>query len=165
MTTTQFLRGSVVLCDFPFVERPHQRGSSEHFCLFVHAEVEGDRNLVAVCYGTSRLDEKMLSAHRSGAIFSVPKSLIKISSGFMPGDVAHFVCDHVALIPESWINDRFKARLDFMRADVRQNDPARARMFAAFEKVEPLMQLAAIQAVEHKRTTGLLGLPPGRSLR
>lgn len=164
MTTTQFLRGSVVLCDFPYVDRPDQRGPSEHFCLFVHAEVEGDRSLVAVCYGTSRLDQKMLAAHSSGAVFSVPRQFIKVSSGHLPCDVAHFVCDHVALIPER-INARFKARLDFMRADVRQNDPARQRLFAAFERVEPLMQLAALEAVEHKRTTGRLGLPPGKSLR
>lgn len=164
MTTTQYLRGSVVLCDFPFVERPDQRGSSEHFCLVVHAEEEDGRKLVAVCYGTSRLDEKMLASH-GGAILSVPSRFIKISRGKVPGDVAHFVCDHVALIPESWINDRFTGRLDFIRADARQSDPVRQRLYQAFERFESLMQVAALQAVEHKRITGKVGLPPGKSLR
>lgn len=164
MATAQYLRGQVVLADFPFHEKPHQRGPKQHFCLVIDTVEIQDSRLVAVCYGTSRMDDNMLASH-GGGVLSIPKVFVKIRSGFMEAAVAHFILNRVALIPEGWIDTRFNARLDFMRAEARQNDPTRERLYRAFVACEPVMQMAALQATMHTQQTGLIGLPPGKTFR
>lgn len=165
MTPAQYARGQVALVDFPFVERPTERGPKSHFCLVIRAvETQASERLVAVCYGTSRLDEKLLSA-QGGAVLSIPSQFIKVTSGFLPGEVAHFVLAHVALVPESWIDNRLAARLDFMRVESRTNDSTRQRLYQGFVAAEPIMKMAALQAIDHWETTGNIGLPPGKALR
>jgi len=164
MSTTQYLRGSVILCDFPYQTSPNQRGPSEHFALFVEAFEDQGKRYVAACYGTSRLDDELLAVH-GGAILSIPTQFIRITSGKMPQGVGHFVCDYVAIIPEEWINVRFAGRLDFMRSESRKNDLLRNRLFGAFERFEPIMQLGAVEAAKHMKLTGQVGLPAGKKLR
>lgn len=160
----QFLRGAVVLCSFPFTERPNDQISKQHFCLVVDDVEHEGNHLVAVCYGTSRLDEDLLRTH-AGGVLSVPRRCMRIAQGFMSCDVSHFVLDHVALIPRHWIDDRFVARLDFMRLEKRQNDPFRCRLYAAFQVAEPIMLMAATEAARHYKATGRVGLPSGKRLR
>lgn len=164
MTNAQFLRGQVVLAGFPTFERPDAPAAKLHFCLVVDTVDLGQERLIAVAYGTSKLDEELLETH-SGAVLSIPTSHIKIGRGFMSGEVAHFVLSHVALIPQEWIDTSFAARFDFMRPEARQNDPIRRRLYNAFVAAEPIMQSAALQAARHTEQTGCLGLPPGKLLR
>ena len=165
MTAAQYARGRVALVDFPFVERPTQRGPKAHFCLVIDTvERPGLERLIAVCYGTSRLDDDLLSS-QGGAVLSIPSRFIKVSAGFMAGEVAHFVLAHVALVPESWLDMRLVARLDFMRAETRTNDSIRQRLYQAFVGAEPIMQMAALQAINYWEESGNIGLPPGKVLR
>lgn len=164
MSPTQYLRGTVVLCSFPFQDKPSERGPHPHFCLVIDTVEDRGEKLVAVCYGTSRLDDALV-ASQGGAVLSVPSRFIKVKSGFIPGQVMHLVLGHVALIPESWIDTRFSGRLDFIRAESRQADPTRQRLYQSFSAYEPIMQVAAVQAALHRRATGLPGLPPGKQLR
>lgn len=162
MTAPQLLRGSVLCARFPYDAEPHRPGATFHFCLFIdHIVVEG-LALVAVCYGTSRLDEQLLAAHQ-GAVFSVASEFVR---GDRPhGPVTHFVADHVAVLREEWIKGSFKARLDFIRAEQRQHDKRRQRLFEQFCALEPTMQDAALDALGSYEQTGLLGLPPHKRLR
>ncbi|MBK6616318.1 hypothetical protein [Ottowia sp.] len=164
MTAAQYSRGQVVLADFPFTERPHERGPRQHFCLVIDTVESQEERLIAICYGTSRLDDDLLAAH-GGGVLSIPRAFMKIRSGFMDEVVGHFVLDHVALVPESWLDPRFSARLDFMREEARKNDPIRERLFKAFVACEPVMQMAALQAALHTQETGRIGLPPGKTIR
>lgn len=103
MTAAQYSRGQVVLADFPFTERPHERGPRQHFCLVIDTVESQEERLIAICYGTSRLDDDLLAAH-GGGVLSIPRAFMKIRSGFMDEVVGHFVLDHVALVPESWLD-------------------------------------------------------------
>jgi hypothetical protein len=164
MAPAQYSRGQVVLADFPYSEWPARRGDKQHFCLVIDTVESQDVRLVAVCYGTSRLDEDLLAAH-GGCVLSIPRPFVKVRSGFMNSSVMHLVLDHVALIPEDWIDQRFMARLDFMREDIRKNDPYRERLYKAFVAAEPVMQMSALQAVLYTQESGLIGLPPRKVLR
>lgn len=161
MPTPNLVRGAVLKCSFPYDSAPTQPGPLPHYCLYIDSvEVEGSR-YVAVCYGTSRLDEELLRAH-SGAVLSVASQFIK---GDMPSGVAHFVCNHVAAIPEAWIYGNFVARLDFIRAERRRTDQRRQRLYEAFEAVEDVMERAALDVLNHFTSTGRIGLPSGTTLR
>jgi hypothetical protein len=161
MASSNLVRGSVVKCQFPYVERPHSPGPKPHYCLFIDSlDVNSDK-LVAVCYGTSRLDDDLIGRH-NGAILSVDNALIKGSP--MPGRVAHFACSRVAVIRQSWIYTNFNARLDFIRPE-RRFDALRARMFELYERLEPVMVQAALAAVDHYQRTGRPGLPQDATLR
>lgn len=162
MATPNFVRGSVVKCSFPYVDSPSSPGPQPHYCLFVDSfEIDGHQ-YYAVCYGTSRLDDALLSNH-SGAIFSVDSNLVKGSP--MPGRVTHFVCSHVAVIPDRWVYQNFSARLDFIRPERREGDHVRKRMYQQFESLEPIMDQEALIAVNYCRRTGKPGLPDDATLR
>jgi len=164
MAPAQYSRGQVVLADFPYSEWPSNRGDKQHFCLVIDTVESQNVRLVAVCYGTSQLDEDLLASH-GGGVLSIPKAYVKIRSGFMNAPVMHLVLEHVALIPEEWIDTRFNGRLDFMRENSRQNDPYRERLYKAFVACEPVMQMSALQAVLYTQESGLIGLPPRKVLR
>lgn len=84
-------------CLFPYDNDPHQPGPKPHYCLVADIPFSvGDQHYVAVAYGTSKLDENLLRAHR-GLILSVDSAHLKGSA--LPGPVSHFVLDHVALLP------------------------------------------------------------------
>ncbi len=162
MAATNFVRGSVLRCSFPYVDRPSRPGPHPHYCLFVDSFEIRDRIYYAVCYGTSRLDEPLLENH-NGAIFSVDSSLIKGSP--MSMRVTHFVCSHVAVIPDRWVYRNFQARLDFIRPEGRKGDRLRERMYDQFVLLEPLMEYEALIAVNYVRKTGRPGLPGETTLR
>lgn len=164
MHDAQYARGAVLLADFPYDSRPHQRGPREHFCLAMGAVVHEGQRYVAVCYGTSRLDNELLSAH-GGAVLSVPTQFIRIHSGRMPAGVGHFVCDHVAIVPDAWVNGTFLGRFDFMKVQSRQQDPLRQRLYETYELFEPILQQGVLAGVKMLRETGRCGLPPGKKLR
>lgn len=162
MGTSNFVRGAVIKCSFPYVDSPSSPGPHPHYCLFIDAfELSGDK-YVAVCYGTSRLDDALLE-HHSGAVFSVDSRFVKGSP--MPGRVTHFVCSHVAVIPDRWIYSNFSARLDFIRPERREGDHVRQRLFTLFEVMESIMLKEALTAVNHMRRTGKPGLPGHAALR
>lgn len=162
MTATNYVRGTVLKCSFPYEDNPSGPGPQPHYCLFIEAvEVDG-RWCHFVCYGTSRLDDDLIAKHR-GAIFSVDSSLIKGSP--MPGRVTHFVCSHVALIEEFWIFPGFQARLDFMHPKRRKDDKLRERMYQQYVAIEQIMVSQALIALNFYRDTGKLGLPTDSSLR
>lgn len=163
-TTAQPLRGAVRLCEFPYEERPHQRGPQKHFCLVAEEFIIAERRYLAVAYGTSRLDTHLLRAH-AGAVFSVPTQFVKIARGYMRNPVTHFVCSHVALIDEHWVDPSFQGRLDFIRPELRTQDPLRARLYDAFCTVEPLLENAALSSIHLLREQGVIGLPPGARRR
>jgi len=73
MPTPNLIRGAVLKCSFPYDTDPAQPGPQPHYCLYIDSiEVQGSRS-IALCYGTSRLDEGLLRAH-NGAILSVSGS-------------------------------------------------------------------------------------------
>lgn len=52
-------------CLFPYDNDPHQPGPKPHYCLVADIPFSvGDQHYVAVAYGTSKLDENLLRAHR-----------------------------------------------------------------------------------------------------
>jgi len=153
MPTSQFLRGAVLKCRFPYDHHPHRPGPQPHYCLFAKQIEVGEQQVVAVCYGTSRLDDALIEAHQ-GLIFDVPSSFVR---GTMPGPITHFVADHVAILPIDWIQQDFVARLDFMREEKRQNDTTRRRLYQQFEAFESAMKIAAVQATQHFTQTGQMG--------
>ena len=159
--TPGYLRGAVLKCRFPYDHSPRHPGPQPHYCLFIEQLQGIETPLIALCYGTSRLDQDLLRAHQ-GAVLSVPSTLVR---GAMPGHVTHFVCDHVALVPESWIYKDFNARLDFIRPDSRVNDPNRQHLYRQFEALEPIMVQATLDALKTHRRTGLPGLPTDSALR
>lgn len=160
MLPTSFARGTVLKCLFPYDTNPNRPGLQPHYCLFIEEVAIAELRYVAVCYGTSRLDDDLIRTHR-GCILSVPSQFIK---GNMPGIVTHFIADHVALIALSkeWIYFHFHARLDFIRE---QKDPQRQRLYKDFEVFERTMQLSALDAVQYFSETGKAGLPFGKTLR
>ena len=162
MSATNYVRGSVLKCSFPYVDRPSRPGPLPRYCLFVDAFDIHDRQYFAVCYGTSRLDDALLANH-NGAIFSVDSSLIKGSP--MTRRVTHFVCSHVAVIPDRWVYSNFRARLDFIRPESRHGDRLRERMYEQFVQLEPVMECEALIALNYVRTTGQPGLPGETTLR
>lgn len=164
MASKQYPRGALVLANFPFDDRPSDPGPTKHFCIVVDSVERDGKTLFALCYGTSRLDEMLLTQH-SGGILSVPNQFVKIQKGFMDGPVSHFVLDHVALVPGEWIDQRLDARFDFIREESRKSDPVRQRLFRVFEACEPTMQMGALQAIRHYETTGRPGLPVGKMIR
>lgn len=164
MVNKNYPRGSVVLAHFPFEERPSEPGPMKHFCIVVDCVERNGQALFALCYGTSRLDETLLESH-CGAIVSISNQFVKVQKGFIEGPVTHYVLDHVALVPGSWIDDRYEARFDFMREEHRKDDPIRQRLFKVLEACEPAMQMGALQAVRHFEATGTPGLPAGKTIR
>lgn len=144
MVNKNYPRGSVVLAHFPFEERPSEPGPMKHFCIVVDCVERNGQALFALCYGTSRLDETLLESH-CGAIVSISNQFVKVQKGFIEGPVTHYVLDHVALVPGSWIDDRFEARFDFMREEHRKDDPIRQRLFKVLEACEPAMQMGALK--------------------
>lgn len=159
---TNLVRGSIVKCLFPYVDRPHTQGPLPHYCLFIEAFRLAEQQVIAVCYGTSRLDAPLMARHQ-GFVLSVDNSLIKGSRP--PGRVTHFVCSHVALLDEHWVYPNFTGRFDFMRHDSRKADPVRNRMFEQFLAMEPVMEREALNVLRHHQSTGRLGLPDGSTLR
>lgn len=159
--TPSYVRGAVLKCRFPYDHSPEYPGPQPHYCLFIEQLQGVEIPLVAVCYGTSRLDQDLLRAHQ-GAVLSVASTFMR---GNMPGQVTHFICDHVALVPQDWIYKDFNARLDFIRPDSRANDPYRQHLYRQFEAVEPIMVRAALDALQTHRRTGLPGLPRDSVLR
>ena len=162
MSDANFVRGSVLKCSFPYVDSPSRPGPHPHFCLFADSFEIRDRQYLAVCYGTSRLDDALLQ-HHSGAILSVDSSLIKGSP--MPGRVTHFVCSHVAVIPDLWVFPGFKARFDFMRPERRHGDRLRERMYEQFMALEPVIEREALMTLSYVQQTGRPGLPGETTLR
>lgn len=163
MTPANFVRGTVLKCSFPYDTTPNQPGPLPHYCLYIASgDADGGARYVAVCYGTSRLDNALLRTH-SGAILSVASQFI--SGDKLPGEVTHFVCSHVAILPEAWLYGNFAARLDFIRPERRQNDQRRQRLYEQFQALERVMARAALDALEHTVSSGHFGLPPGKSLR
>jgi hypothetical protein len=160
MSAANFVRGGIVQARFPFDHAPGRPGPSFHYCLFVEAFQLESRQLYALCYGTSRLDEDLMAQHR-GAVLSVASDYIR---GTMSGGITHFVCDHVAIVAESWLKPNFTARLDFIRED-RRTDARRQSLYRQFEAMEPVMRRAALDVAQHALETGQLGLPPGARLR
>lgn len=164
MSTAPNTRGRIVLADFPYTERPHKRGPKQHFCMLVDwREIAGKRH-AALCYSTSRLDEDLLNAC-GGAVLSVPLAYIKVSRGFMSAPVTHFLTQRIAVVPEDWIDDRFQARLDFIREDRRHEDPVRERLYQSFASCERLMIRATTDVVRYCEEAGQVGLPSRSFLR
>jgi hypothetical protein len=164
LVNKNYPRGSLALAHFPFGERPNEPGPVKHFCIVVDCVERNGQALFALCYGTSRLDEKLLDSH-SGGILSIPNQFVKVQRGFVDGPVTHYVLDHVALVPGSWIDERFEARFDFMREENRKDDPVRQRLFKVLQACEPAMQMGALQAIRHFEATGRPGLPAGKTVR
>ncbi|WP_157903480.1 hypothetical protein [Cupriavidus malaysiensis] len=163
MSTSRYPRGTILRCFFPYDTHPQIPGPKAHYCLLAEqVELPGE-SLLAVCYGTSRLDNNLIRKH-NGVIFSVPSGLIR---GTMTGPVTHFVADHVALIKptERWMELDWSARLDFMRPEKRENDPRRARLYTEFQAVEEAALRMVEEAVLHFQATGTVGLLPGKTLR
>lgn len=153
-------RGTVLKCYFPYDSNPSQPGPLPHYCLVVEDYELAGQRYAALCYGTSKLDDRLMRTHR-GLVFSVPSNCI---SGAMPGVITHFIGDHVALVSldDRWRYPKFQARLDFVRE---QKDPQRRRLFEQFTLFERAMVTNAIDALDHFRKTGKLGLPRGKLLR
>ncbi|WP_163013100.1 hypothetical protein [Burkholderia stabilis] len=165
MQASQIARGVVLKCLFPYDNDPHQPGPKPHYCLVADIPFSvGDQHYVAVAYGTSKLDENLLRAHR-GLILSVDSAHLKGSA--LPGPVSHFVLDHVALVPlhEDWIYSDFRARFDFMREEQRRNDRERQRLYETFLLAERQMLAATDELLETFDRTQLIGLPQGKTLR
>lgn len=161
-------RGSVVLCNFPYAERPTQRGPQLHLCLVAaRLDTTHGRSVYVVSYGTSRLDESMLSTHSAGGgVLSVPVQNLKLSKGELPkGSVGHFLARHVAVIPSTWVYPRFGARFDFMRPESRLHDLTRQKLYDQFEVFEETMTRAAHEALDYFSTSGRIGLKPSKRLR
>lgn len=157
------VRGAVLKCQFPFDSHPDRPGPWPHYCLYIDSvDSEAGIRYVAVCYGTSRLDDVLMRA-REGAILSVSSQYIAGSE--LPGPVSHFVASHVAILPEDWIYSNFFARLDFIRPEKRSTDARRQRLFEQFVALEPVMASAALDALHYTLKSGRPGLPPGRHLR
>lgn len=160
---TSYPRGTVLKVYFPYDDSPSLPGPQVHYCMFIEQYSFGGKDYAAVCYGTSRLDEKLIQSHQ-GLIWSVDSKFIK---GEMPGHVTHFVADHVALIAlnDTWVRPDFQARLDFMREDKRKNDVQRQRLFQQFEAFEKCLEQAALDTLAKCTEAGRIGLPPGKKLR
>lgn len=164
MSPAPYTRGRIVLADFPYVENPHRRGPKQHFCMLVGWHEIAGKPHAALCYSTSRLDEDLLQSY-GGALLSVPLAYIKVSRGFMTAPVTHFVTQHIALVPEDWIDLRFDARLDFIREDRRHKDPVRERLYRSFASCERLMIRATTDVVRYCEEAGQVGLPSRSFLR
>lgn len=165
MDASQIARGVVLKCLFPYDNDPHQPGRRPHYCLVADSPFAlRDQHYVAVAYGTSKLDETLLRAHR-GLVLSVDSAHLKGSA--LPGPVGHFVLDHVALLPltKDWIYPDFRARFDFMRPEQRENDRQRQRLFEVFLLAERRMLAATDDLLETFDRTKRIGLPPGKTLR
>lgn len=162
LPTLPLARGAVVLANFPFTDRPKLPGRLPHYCLVAATATLQDLRMVAVAYGTSRLDEELMRAH-AGAILSVPSQLIKGAT--MPGPVTHFVMDHVAVMPihEAWVHP-VTARLDCFKAHHAQ-DPYRRQLLANFARMEHVLGDAAVKALSEQARTRQFGLPGGAKLR
>lgn len=158
----QLVRGTVVLARFPFQHLPKQPGPAPHFCLAVDSFTFDGQQLLAIAYGTSRLDEALLQAHEH-RVLSVSSLLIRGLN--MPGPVTHFVTDHVAIVPvnDDWM-ERHSGRLDVFKKN-HAADPPRRALRAAFDKLYPVMQHAALAALQECEATRLFGLPQGKRLR
>lgn len=163
MPTSQFVRGQVLKCLFPYDNASDRPGPHPHYCLYVQDVEVQDKRFVMVCYGTSRLDPALLRAH-SGMILSVRSPMIK---GEMPGDVTHIVADHVALLPcnDDWIYGSFDARLDFVKESSRTKTPEHRRLYDAFVAFERVMKRAASDGMSLLIANGTVGLPPHITLR
>ena len=156
-------RGSIVRALFPFENDPLRPGPFPHYCLFSDRLEGVDGWFYVVSYGTSRLDEDMIKQHgQEGGILSIDSKFVK---GEMSGPVTHFLARHVAVIPDTWIDDSFSARLDFFRPQLRENDPHRQRLFREFEAFEAVLDEASYEALDYFEKTGRVGLQPGKTLR
>ncbi|KAF7964131.1 hypothetical protein AWV80_41755 [Cupriavidus sp. UYMU48A] len=165
MDASQIVRGVVLKCLFPYDNDPHQPGQKPHYCLVADVPFAlGDQHYVAVVYGTSKLDEDLMRAHR-GLILSVDSAHVKGSA--LPGPVGHFVLDHVALLPftKDWIYSDFRARFDFMRPEQREKDRKRQRLYEDFLLAERRMLAATDELLETFDRCKLIGLPAGKTLR
>jgi hypothetical protein len=161
MPSPCFLRGGVVRCSFPFQSQPHLPGPAPHYCLVIKRE-ESEGAVTALAYGTSRLDPQMLSAQR-GSILSVPTTAL---TGIHrpPGVVSHILCNHVAVLPDAWIDPHFNCRLGFMRNEKRTTPHLRA-LYDTFEDLELVLFRAADRVFDAFKQTRLLGLTAGSTLR
>jgi hypothetical protein len=167
-TPLNLVRGAVVKCLFPYDTKPNDPGPFFHYCLYAwHFAGADGTTWVAVAYGTSRLDEALL-AHQNGLVLSVPAKMIRrdrVQADELAGAVTHWVTQHIAVVPESWIDARFSARIDFIREEKRRGDVHRQRAFELFTKHEVIMRESALNAVQSAITSGKPGLPPGQTLR
>ena len=156
-------RGTILKCRFPFEDSPNSPGPAFHYCLFSTAiKVPGVSDHLIVAYGTSRLDDALLDTqgHKHG-VLSVSSNFIK---GTMPGSVTHFVARHIAVVPAAWVDQRFNARLDFIRLESRK-DQYRRQLFQQFEAFEHAMDEASEALYIEFLKTGKPGLAPGSNLR
>lgn len=103
-------RGEILLCRFPFDERPELPGPHPHFCLVVDSFEYNDQVWVAVAYGTSRNDQALQKKHP--VIFDIRADAIVGSELTAP--VTHILCDRLALLPWSpkWFKAEFRARIN-----------------------------------------------------
>ncbi|MBW5284132.1 hypothetical protein [Burkholderia gladioli] len=161
---TSLPRGSVLRCRFPYEENPHTPGPTWHYCLLSgQYEFAGDI-LVAVCYGTSAVDETLFAKHR-GSILTVDKQFIKGID--LPKDRGSFIADRVALVPlhEEWIDLQHVGRLDIFREKKRMADAQRASLFEDFGRIEKIMLRSTMDTAANFLKTGNVGLPPSKTLR
>lgn len=170
MSSMSLFRGTVVKCNFPFDVCPNKPGPKPHYCLYMDSVACDGKQYVAVAYGTSRLDTKMMDSHQ-GLILSVPANCISGSIPSMSTDRAtistHFIADHIALLEvnAAWIYPNFSARLDFIREEKRHGDMRRQRLFHSFEYFEKHCQRSANEAITLFLSTKRVGLPQGKVLR
>jgi len=164
MDSSRFPRGTVLLCNFPYDNNPHQPGPEPHFCLVVDAYEHEGKQYVAVCYGTSSFEKVLLDRHQ-GLVLTVGKEFIKGID--LPKGRGNFLADHVALLPldEAWIVPSVQGRFDFIREKKREKDAQRARLYAQYLALEKSMLRATLEVLTSFIETGKLGLPQGKKLR
>jgi hypothetical protein len=158
---TSYSRGAVVKVLFPYDTNPSSPGPKPHYCLFVDEFEFNGMQYVALCYGTSKIDESLLTKH-NGIIFSVSTAYIKGDA--MSAPISHFIADRIAIVPRDgkWILPDFNARLDFIRE---QKDGIRKNLYQAFCGFERSMEFNFLQTVRYFAETKKSGMPPGKSLR
>lgn len=157
-------KGSILKCKFPWDSHPKVPGPFPHYCLLASVEEIEGQTLVAVAYGTSRMDRDLERSH-SGLVFDVPSTYIRGDE--MSEGVTHFVCDLVALLPynDDWVYRNWRARLAFMRESERANDRRAARYYEQFLSFELTLRKATFEALDDMLSTGSFGLPAGKKLR
>jgi hypothetical protein len=105
--------GSVLLVNYPYLERPHQPANAQHFCLLVGSKMtQRYGRVLAVIYGTSKLDERRINSSRFVLSLDTARD-IQIHKGGMQAPASHFIFDNMAIIQETpdWMDMTFSAQL------------------------------------------------------
>lgn len=165
MDASTITRGTVLKCYFPYDEAPHQPGPKPHYCLAVETPFE-HRGVVyvVVAYSTSRIDDRLVQAHRGAALFTVPSEFI--SGDSMPHGLGHYLLDRVAVLPltSKWFLP-FRAKFNFTTEKACGGDSKRLDMYERFVLAQRVLLAATREVLLHFVNTNEVGLAPNTQLR